>query len=305
MQWSKLLRYLMMTVLLAVIMSPVLAQDASVSGVTAETFRNINVRSGPSTDFEIVDQLEEGSVVNVIGRSDQDSNWLLVEYDGKKGWVAYFTVSITGDTETLAIAQPEGTATLETPTPAAPPSEPVNGARSDLYVSAYRRVNVRTGPGTEFRILGVLAPGDTADIVGTSGDDAEWLEIDFEGQNGWVAYFVVHVSGDLAGIDTAADVQSDAVALPPIENFAAASLSIDVNQVVIITRFNTNLREAPTFDSNIVDVIPFETTLSPEARTADNNWLRVTYDGNRGWLIASLVNMGVSDITALPVETAS
>jgi hypothetical protein len=49
-------------------------------------------------------------------------------------------------------------------------------------------LNVRGGPGTDFDVLGQVALGET---VGTTGNqegpaDATWLEIVFEGQEGWI-----------------------------------------------------------------------------------------------------------------------
>jgi len=269
--------------------------------VTAEAFRAINVRSGPSTDYEIVGQLYEGQVVSVIGRSDPQSNWLLINHDGEVGWVAFFTVAITGDPTSVEIVGTAGTntplATLQ-PTPTAL----LEGAQSALYVTAYRRVNVRSGPGTEFSIVDVLAPGETADIIGSSGDDNEWLEIRTDDQTGWVAYFVVNVSGDLSAV---AASEGAALAAPQASfqvEAAVAAPSIDNNQVLLITRFNTNLRAEPRFSAEVITVVPYETTLEAEARTADSNWLRVSYSGETGWLIASLVNTGVSDVESLPVE---
>jgi uncharacterized protein YraI len=268
--------------------------------VTAVAFRAINVRSGPSTDYEIVGQLYEGQIVSVIGRSDPQSNWLLIDHDGEIGWVAFFTVALTGDPTTVEIV---GTASANTPLATLQPSPTaiLEGAQSALYVTAYRRVNVRSGPGTEFSIVDVLAPGETADIVGSSGEDNEWIKIRTDDQTGWVAYFVVNVSGNLSALvaseSTAAELQPSFIA-----QAAVTVPALESNQVLLITRFNTNLRAEPHFGAEVVTVVPYETTLEAEARTADSNWLRVSYNGETGWLIASLVNTGVSDVESLRVE---
>ena len=269
--------------------------------VTAEAFRAINVRSGPSTDYEIVGQLHEGQVVSVIGRSDPQSNWLLINHDGEVGWVAFFTVAITGDPTTVEIV---GAASANTPLATLQPSPTalIEGAQSALYITAYRRVNVRSGPGTEFSIVDVLAPGETADVIGSSGDDNEWIEIRTDDQTGWVAYFVVNVSGDLSALAVSASAAPVEPQASFIAQAAVAAPALDSNQVLLITRFNTNLRAEPRFSAEVITVVPYETTLEAEARTTDSNWLRVTYNGETGWLISSLVNTGVSDVESLPVE---
>jgi uncharacterized protein YraI len=301
MRFAKLSASAIFTALLSIFcVSIAFAQEGSTDQpVTAEAFRAINIRSGPSIDYEIIGQLYEGNTVLVIGRSDPQSNWLLIDNDGERGWVAFFTVAVTGDPTTIEIV---GTTSASAPVATIQPSPTMvmEAAQSELYVTAYRRVNVRSGPGTEFNIVDVLAPGETADIIGSSGEDNEWLEIRTSDQTGWIAYFVVNISGDLSGLDTSA---SEAVVEAPSPVMAqAAALTFDSNQVLLITRFNTNVRAAPQFSAEVVTVVPYDTTLEAEARTADSNWLRITYNGESGWLIASLVNTGVSNVASLPVQ---
>jgi uncharacterized protein YraI len=258
-----------------------------------QPFRDTNVRSGPSVTYDVIDVLLQGQTVEATGRSDVFSNWLQVNLGARRGWVAYFTVAVDGDISTLPIIQ----ASAPTPTPLPDDIPPTQQASSNLYVTAYRRVNVRSGPGTEFEVLGALAAGQTADVIGTSGEANEWLEIRFNGDTGWVAYFVVTVSGDLASITSNSPDEAEELDLPDEIDIS----DLKLNQVIIITRFNTNLREQPVLGANVVDTIPYETTLQALARTEDNRWLQVRYGDETGWLITSLVNMGVSDIEALPV----
>lgn len=289
---------LMLLTLASLVSAPLQAQDASGEPVTVEAFRPTNIRSGPNTSYEVIAQLAEGEVVPVVGRSDIHSNWLRINADGRTGWVAYFTVTVNGDPTTVPILQQEEAQGISAPiTPTA--TEVPDTAQSSLYVTAYRRVNIRSGPGTEFSIIGVLVPGETADIIGSSGERAEWLQIDFNGSPGWVAFFVVNVSGDLTALAPQNDV-ARTLSLPAAF-LAEQTSSIARNQVVVITRFNTNLREEPRFGSSVVAVIPYETTLEVDARTPNSDWLRVSYEGTEGWLITSLVNRGVSDVTSLPV----
>ncbi len=286
------------TVLLASV-STAIAQGTTGATVIAEAYRSTNIRSGPNTSYDVIDHLNTGETVDVIGRSDAQSNWLLIDRNGQRGWVAFFTVTVHGETNNLPIVQPE---TPGVATPALASSEGLieaPRAETDLYVTAYRRVNVRSGPGTEFNILGVLVPGETADIVGSSGDDHEWLEIAFEGESGWVAFFVVNVVGNVEALETNVPIITS---LPEQDEAQPeANPTLDTNQVIVITRFNTNLRAEPRQQADILAVIPFDTTLRADARTADERWLRVDYEDQRGWLIASLVNTGVSDVESLPV----
>jgi uncharacterized protein YraI len=156
------------------------------TGVMVHVFRTVNVRSGPGIESEIVTRLRSGDVLRAIGRSDEGSNWLQLDLEGAPGWVAYFTVTVTGRADTLPVVVPELTlAPRRTPAPDAA-----------VTVQAFRVVNVRSGPDTALPALGQLLSGDVAAATGRSDSDNNWLRITFDQADGWVAYFTVSVSGD-------------------------------------------------------------------------------------------------------------
>lgn len=299
-------------------------ENASGAAVTAEAFRAINVRSGPSMGYAVTAQLDAGDVVRVIGKNDEGNNWLLVEIGEQTGWVAYFTVTVSGDPNTLPIIEIEPVGEI---TETADYQASLRRAETDYFVTAYRRVNVRMGPGTDYDILGVLIPGDTADIIAIS-DNAEWLQIDFDEQPGWVAYFVVTITGasdvPVEGVSALSALTADPSATDAVresapdqfvsipdrsQNFdelaapAAESFGLPVNTV--ITRFNISLRALPDMETELVGAVPFDTPLTVEARTADRSWLRVTYGDVTGWLVTSLVDFSTVDLNGVPVAEES
>jgi len=295
MRLTVLIKYIACAILTVCFTHPLFAQTSvTVTPITVEPFRSTNVRSGPSVTFEVIDELRQGQVVEATARSDSYSNWLQVNLGARRGWVAFFTVSVAGDVNTLPVVEVSEAPPSPTPEASVPPLQ----ATSNLYVTAYRRVNVRTGPGTDFDVLGALVPGQTADIIGSSGDANEWIQIDFNGEPGWLAYFVVNISGELSQLEPNTSIAA--------ADSAETVLSDDIvlNQIIVITRFNTNLRAEPILGSEVITVVPFETALQALARTSDNRWLRVRHNDEIGWLISSLVNTGVSDIDALPIIDA-
>ncbi len=253
--------------------------------VIAQAYRTVNVRSGPSTEYDIIGQLNSGNEARITGRSDEESNWLRIEFGAHEGWVAYFTVTVVGDAGTLPVVQPladrTGAAGL------AQPTATVEHRTGDIFISAFRRVNVRSGPGMEYQRIGTLEPGSSADITGRTVDN-EWLQIDFNGREGWLAYFVVTVSGDLDRIAVTGVPLTAATRIPP--------------KVSVVTRYNVNLRSEPMIGAPIIDVIPFATTLTTDARSNNQGtWLRVSYaGGEEGWLLSSLVNISGS-LRTLPI----
>ena len=58
------------------------------------------------------------------------------------------------------------------------------------------RQNVRSGPGLQYDILGQLNQGQQARVIGTS-IDYTWVIIDFRGQQGWLATYLLDVFGNL------------------------------------------------------------------------------------------------------------
>src|SRR5215208_5349565 len=90
--------------------------------VIAQAYATVNVRSGPGTLYDIIGQLTSDNEVQITGRNDDESNWLRIDFEGRDGWVAYFTVSVFGNTEQLPVVTPrniqEGVPSPATATPA-------------------------------------------------------------------------------------------------------------------------------------------------------------------------------------------
>ena len=254
--------------------------------VFARAYGTVNVRSGPSTTYPVVGQLSVDEVVSVTARSDNENNWLQIEFDGQIGWVAYFTVTVEGDASHLPIRQ------LQSTLNSAPILNPVT-SEGEAFVTLIRRVNVRSGPGTNYARLGTLQPGNMARILGRTTDN-QWLQIEFEDRTGWVSYFVVGISGALDNV-------------PFIEESDLIDLATSTPRVItVLTRFNSNLRAAPSFSAEILTVVPFNTELPVDARNENGNWLRVNYNGQNGWLAAVLVSpLRRRVLDSIPVENVS
>ncbi len=95
--------------------------------VTVTILQNMNVRSGPGTNYPIAGPGPAGESTKVIGRN-ADSSWLQVEYpsaDGT-GWVYASLVQVNGNPETMAVVQiaPPTQAAAAAPAPAPQPEEP-------------------------------------------------------------------------------------------------------------------------------------------------------------------------------------
>jgi uncharacterized protein YgiM (DUF1202 family) len=135
----------------------------------------LNVRSGPSTTYPVIGTLAfdaTGVSTTGVGAQDEMSRmWWEIEYDGSTGWVASWLLS---PNECLAAS--------------AGPFCVIDTVCTD-------RLNVRSGPGTDFDVIGSLAHNATG-VVGTGWQstadrDEVWTQIEFGGGVGWVASWFV------------------------------------------------------------------------------------------------------------------
>ncbi len=194
--------------------------------------------------------------------------------------------------DSTATPEPTVQATEDSNADAAPAAA-VN--QTDFFISSNVRVNVRSGPGTQYTIIGKLNAGDRFDVTGRL-ENSEWVRVNFNGAEGWVSASVINVTGDLA---TAPVAEAG-------ENASTGSSGQGVQSgvtgdVVVITRFNTNLRAAPTINSDRLAVIPFNVELPLTGRNAGNNWVQVDYNGTIGWVSSGLLEFRQGNIASLPV----
>lgn len=59
--------------------------------------------------------------------------------------------------------------------------------------------NVRSGPGDAYAVIGQMNRGDQAAVIGTNADKT-WIVINFRGTQGWLATYLLDVSGDLNSV---------------------------------------------------------------------------------------------------------
>jgi uncharacterized protein YraI len=82
----------------------------------ASSSRNVNIRSGPGTNYARLALLLAGQPIQVTGQS-QDSQWFVVQNDFIQGWVSGRVVGVTGPCAQLPVV----------PAPPLPPASPTPG----------------------------------------------------------------------------------------------------------------------------------------------------------------------------------
>lgn len=285
--WAVMIGLLLMAVY------PALADE-----VRVKAYQTTRVRSGPGTDYSIINILLEGDEVTATGRESTANEWLRIDLDGTEGWVAASVVNIDGDPTTLDVV---GASNAE-----------ATVGQTGVTATIVGAVNVRVGPGTSYRVVTQAEDGTEYDITGrseidtplvcrrnviidvTNGDGADdvWLRINFNGFNGWVAYAAVVVAGNLCDVETSTATTADDI---PEEVEAL------LGGVLVVTQDNVNLRASNYAQAEVIEVIPYDKTLEADARTEDSARIRVTYGGETGWIAVSLVEVVRGNIDNLPV----
>lgn len=247
------------------------AQEAE---ITATAYQTINVRSGPGTEFDIVGQVAQGDTVPVTGRDGQDARWYQVALeDGAVGWVSSFTVMVDGDLELIPVITPDGGDLTDT----------------SVRIVAYGRVNVRSGPGINYEVIGQLDVNEEAPALARNNRNNDWLYIEHESVSGWVAYFTVNVVGDASALPIRVPDGSGEELVPP--------------STLIRTRYNVRVRQSPDNTSAVVGLVEFDSRVTPVARTENSQWLYIVYDDMEGWALAELFDVPDGLLLTLPVFT--
>ncbi|CEN87504.1 SH3-domain-containing protein [[Clostridium] sordellii] len=150
--------------------------DNSLAGKKATiTASALNVRSGPSTGYNVIGTTYQGNTVEIITSSN---GWHKVKLsNGQVGWVSGQYVSLSGNAGNSG----NGGST-ETPS---------TGKKATVTASA---LNVRSGPSTSNGVIGTVYKGNTVEILENSNG---WSKIKTSsGQVGWASSQYLSTSGD-------------------------------------------------------------------------------------------------------------
>jgi uncharacterized protein YraI len=184
-----------------------------------------------------------------------------------------------------------------TPSPLIPTATttrtPLPGGMLSAVVTA-GALNVRTGPGIEFRRLGVVS--NSTRLV-LSGRDADGLWVrgraPDEDLEGWLS---------AAYIRSAADLMALPVLAPGGELQPTAAPTSAGTLSAVVTSFALNVRSGPGTGFGITDAVGNATRLLLDGRNGEGTWVhgRVVGDDLEGWLSAAYLRM-TGELQALPV----
>lgn len=168
--------------------------SAAAQGTITSAAVPANVRSGPGTEWRILGVAGTGTTIALDGQAF-GGNWVRgITSGGLVGWMYRENLAI--DSGAAAGLPP---VYLETPfTLAAPAQQGGVGGGGGSTFTANSRVNVRSGPGVQWRLVGGLEPGQPFNVDGTDFSRTWIRGITPSGVVGWA--LAEYLSGSIGGL---------------------------------------------------------------------------------------------------------
>jgi uncharacterized protein YgiM (DUF1202 family) len=191
-----------------------------------------------------------------------------------------------------------------TPIPRSPNAGLALGAcpRSNVVVVVDRDgVNVRLLPAIGAEVIAFVNAGFTANVI-TRSPDSEWVEVEINGQLGWIGTAVLAIiQGDLASAPV-----SDPRTIPycGFENPRAGTTSVTSATTGRLAQSGLRVRGGPSRAYPVLANAPRYTVFSLLGRSSNSLWLQVNFEGTLGWVATQFVELqqGVGSIEALPID---
>lgn len=256
---------------------------APTSDAKVTVLGEMNIRSGPSTDYEVVGDAVAGEEFAITGKNE-DGNWWQIDFRGESGWIyAPFVVAAEAEEVPVVSAAMTETPASDEESTDTPPTTVIP------IVTVGGDMNVRSGPGEEYDRIGGAFAGEEFVITGKNAD-GDWWQIDFDDQDGWIfAPFVTATDADNVPIvggsmeETPAPATGTETAAPEAEG-PVATINGDMN-----------IRQGPgTGYARIGGAFEGE-EFGITGKSADGEWWQIDFDGEAGWVYAPFVTATNAD----------
>ncbi len=292
------------------------------------TGSEVNLRSGPGTNYKIINCVAGGSRVNVTDCSN--SSWYAVDYGSQSGYMSAAYLSLSGDifSGDLDESLLDGTlGSIQGGIQSGTQSSPQSG--SDGYINAMY-VRFRSNPSNSAAILGEYNRGKALTITGTIGD---WTACTIDGQAGYVFSQYVSsgsYSGTVSGqvdiypsypngngiLDVSQDSSDGSSSsgdyLPPLDGSTAVtpspvptatpvpvpSTSPTQEQAGYINGDTVRFRTGPSTSYSIIDTYNKGTAVTVTGTSGD--WSACVINGVSGYVYSQYITISSSAGTELP-----
>jgi len=211
------------------------------------TAGNAAVRRGPGIEAARLTTLRKGTQFFIIGRQP-DGKWVEIRYSANAtGWVATSVTNLT--IEAVGSTAPATTA-------------------GPTIIVNVPFINLRSGPGDEFSILGKLRGGTKAPILGQN-DNGSWLYIETTVGKGWVNKINVLTKDFFGGVPVVANTSNEYNA--KVITGAAA------------------IRKGPGIAFDRISTVAARAEVTIIGKSPDGAWWLIRYAKVQGWISKAVV----------------
>ncbi|MBQ8616113.1 MAG: SH3 domain-containing protein [Oscillospiraceae bacterium] len=159
-----------------------------------------NVRSGPSTNYNKIGLAPNNNWYIIVDydRENTSKDWYKINMDGTYCWIYSELVELDGNTNGTTDGKPVSSSNSNSSN-----SNTVSIIGETCYIFDDGN-NVRTGPGTNYSIIGQVNSGASFkiydyEICTTGKKPRDWYKIYFNGQYGWISSGIVDLHGHRDG----------------------------------------------------------------------------------------------------------
>ena len=162
---SKKMKFAMTTVAA----TAVVCTGALAANVTSTT--DVNVRSGPGNSYSVLTMMSKGTTSANLGQS---GGWVKVSVNGQTGYVySKYLTNASGSSTSTSVSTNTNTNSGSTAT---------TSVSKTVYVTA-SSLNVRSGAGTSYSVIGGVANGKAVSVVGSANG---WYKIKYGSGYGYI-----------------------------------------------------------------------------------------------------------------------
>ena len=223
--------------------------SASGLGKVINISSSINIRSGAGTEHSVVGTLHNSETVNILEKS---GDWYHVSHNGITGYIfAEYLQEVSSESSSKSQVS----------------SRTLNKTGKVVNISS--SLNIRSGAGTGYSIVGALYNGAIVNIIEKSGD---WYHINHNGVNGYVSaqYLQEVSSGNTSNENTPAP--------------APTPTPLNKTGKVVNISSSLNIRSGAGTGHSIVGTLHNGATVNIVEKSGD--WYHISHNGVNGYVSA-------------------
>ena len=267
---KQIIRFLILASLICLALTvTAFADDATVTG------NEVNMRSGPGTNYEVIDCLEKGATVTVNDCSNY--YWYNVTYNGKTGFMSSYYLSIN---------------------PAPVVEQVTESAVQNGYINAMY-VRFRSGPGTGYSVLGEYSTGTKLAITGSSGG---WTQVNINGKDGYVYSSYVSVEAPAAVAEPVQEqpAQQETTQAQQTAQAPAYQVAAETERTGTISGNYVRFRTGPGTNYTIITSYNSGTPLT--LKGSSGSWYQVVINGAEGFVFSQYVKLDTAQQAPVTAE---